>query len=129
MRLAAHDARSWRAICRCSDTKGALVWSLYRSSSAYRAGLRPGDVVVGFNGKPVDDPAQFQRPLLEAPIGSIVTLGILRDGETREIKVQVESQSARDAAQHRGVSTVRCAASTLRSTLSPRSRRAGCPAT
>jgi serine protease Do len=76
------------------EPKGALVWSLLRSSSAYRAGLRPGDVVVAFNGRPVDDPAQLQRPLLEAPIGSVVTLGILREGQRRDIKVQVESRSA-----------------------------------
>jgi Do/DeqQ family serine protease len=76
------------------DTHGALVWTMSRSSSAWRAGMRPGDVVVSFNGKRVDEPAQLQRPLLEAPIGSIVTLGILREGQAHEIKVQVESQSA-----------------------------------
>jgi S1-C subfamily serine protease len=76
------------------DTKGALVWEMSRSSSAYRAGLRPGDVVVSFNGKPVNDPAQLQRPVLETPIGSIVTLGILRDGAPLAVKIQVESQSA-----------------------------------
>jgi Do/DeqQ family serine protease len=77
------------------DTRGALVWELYRTSSAYRAGLRPGDVIVGVNGKAVDDPAQFQRALLEAPIGSILTLRILRSGDAQEIKVQVEPQSSR----------------------------------
>ena len=76
------------------DTKGALVWEMSRSSNAYRAGIRPGDVVVALNGKRVDDPSQLQRPILEAPIGSIVTLSIIRDGETREVKTQVESQSA-----------------------------------
>jgi serine protease Do len=76
------------------DTKGALVWEMSRSSSAYRAGLRPGDVVVSFNSKPVNDPAQLQRPVLEAPVGSVVTLGILRDGEPHQIKMQVESQGA-----------------------------------
>ncbi len=30
-----------------TDTKGALVWNMYRTASAYRAGLRPGDVIVG----------------------------------------------------------------------------------
>jgi serine protease Do len=75
------------------DTKGALVWEMSRSSSAYRAGLRPGDVVVSFNGKQVDDPAQLQRPILETPVGSIVTLGVIREGKPQEIKVEVESQS------------------------------------
>ncbi len=78
-----------------SDTKGALVWSLYRSTSAYRAGLRPGDVIVSINGRPTDDPGQLQRALREAPIGSVVALGIIREGQRRELKVQVEGQSTR----------------------------------
>jgi Do/DeqQ family serine protease len=80
---------------RLSDSKGAIVWSLYRTSSAYRAGLRPGDVIVGVDGKSIDAPNQFQRTLLEAPIGHVLTLSILREGGKREIKVQVEQQVAR----------------------------------
>ena len=77
------------------DTKGALVWTMYRTTSAYRAGLRPGDVIVSVDGKAVETPAQFQRQLVDTPIGSIITLGILREGARREIKVQVEQQSVR----------------------------------
>jgi Do/DeqQ family serine protease len=78
-----------------SDTKGAVVWSLYRTSSAYRAGLRPGDVIKSVDGKAVDTPAQFQRALLEAEIGSVLSLGIQREGARREIRVQVEQQTQR----------------------------------
>ena len=81
-----------------TDTKGALVWSLYRTTSAYRAGLRPGDVIVAVDGKAVDAPAQFQRTLLDAPIGNILSLTILREGAKRDIKVQVEQQQARPRA-------------------------------
>ena len=77
------------------EPKGALVWSLYRTSPAYRAGLRPGDVVVSVNGKPIDEPAQLQRAVLEAPVGSMLTLGLRRNGELREIRVEVETQSTR----------------------------------
>ena len=83
------------------DTKGAVVWSLYRTSSAYRAGLRPGDTITSADGKPVATPAQFQRALLDTPIGQAITLGIVREGTKREIKVQVEQQvpRARGAAE------------------------------
>jgi serine protease Do len=77
------------------DTKGAVVWSLYRTSSAYRAGLRPGDTITSADGKPITTPAQFQRALLDTPIGQAITLGIIRDGAKREIRVQVEQQVAR----------------------------------
>jgi S1-C subfamily serine protease len=77
------------------DTKGALVWSLYRTASAYRAGLRPGDVIVGLDAKAIDTPAQFQRALADTPIGRVITLAIIREGARREIKVQVEQQAAK----------------------------------
>jgi Do/DeqQ family serine protease len=77
------------------DTRGALVWSLYRTSSAYRAGLRPGDVIVAVDGKAVDNPAQFQRALAEAPIGQAITLTVIREGARREVRVQVEQQHTR----------------------------------
>ena len=78
-----------------TDTKGALVWNMYRTASAYRAGLRPGDVIVAVDGKPIETPREFQRALAELPIGRVMTLGILREGARREIKVQVEQQQAR----------------------------------
>ena len=81
-----------------TDTKGALVWNMYRTASAYRAGLRPGDVIVAVDGKPVETPREFQRALAELPIGRVMTLGILREGARREIKVQVEQQQARTRA-------------------------------
>ena len=81
-----------------NNTKGALVWSMYRTASAYRAGLRPGDVIVDVDGKAIDTPGQFQRTLLESPIGRVLTIGFLREGGRREIKVQVEQQQARPRA-------------------------------
>jgi serine protease Do len=78
-----------------TDTKGALVWNMYRTASAYRAGLRPGDVIVAVDDKPVQTPREFQRALADLPIGKVMTLGILREGAKREIKVQVEQQQAR----------------------------------
>jgi Do/DeqQ family serine protease len=83
------------------DTKGALVWSLYRTASAYRAGLRPGDVIIAVNGRATDTPSQFQRALVEAPIGQAIALTILREGAKRDIRVQVEQlqQRARATAE------------------------------
>jgi serine protease Do len=81
-----------------TDTKGALVWNMYRTASAYRAGLRPGDVIVAVDGKPIETPREFQRALAELPIGRVMALGILREGARREIKVQIEQQQARTRA-------------------------------
>jgi Do/DeqQ family serine protease len=74
------------------STRGALVNQMARNSPAYRAGIQPGDVIVSFNGKQVDDASQFIRMLLDTPIGGTATVGIIREGRRLDIKVPVVEQ-------------------------------------
>jgi serine protease Do len=71
------------------NTHGLVVVRMEQRSEAYSAGMRPGDVVVSFNGTPIDDWAQFSRFLADAKIGGAVTLGVLRDGKPLTIKVPI----------------------------------------
>ena len=75
------------------NTKGMVVISMQQRSDAYTAGLRPGDIVVSFNGSAIEDQGQFARMLSEAKIGSTVTLGVLREGKQLTIKVPVMKAS------------------------------------
>jgi Do/DeqQ family serine protease len=75
------------------NTRGVVVVSMQQRSDAYAAGLRPGDIVVSFNGTAVEDQAQFARMLSEAKIGSTVSLGILREGRPQTIRVPVVKAS------------------------------------
>ncbi|MGE5815385.1 MAG: trypsin-like peptidase domain-containing protein [Acidobacteriota bacterium] len=75
------------------NTNGAVVYQMSRSSAAYQAGIRPGDIVVRFNGQNVEDPSSFVRLLADAPIGSTVKLGIIRQGREMDIPVKVETES------------------------------------
>jgi Do/DeqQ family serine protease len=75
------------------STRGVVVVSMQQRSDAYAAGLRPGDVVVSFNGTAIEDQGQFARMLSEAKIGSTVTLGLLREGKQLTIKVPVVKSS------------------------------------
>ncbi len=80
------------------NEKGALVSSMSRNSAAYSAGIRPGDVLVSFNGTAVEDASHFLRLLSDAPIGSAVAIGAYRDGKKIEFRVQIQSS----AGQRRG---------------------------
>src|SRR5215203_2406904 len=75
--------------------RGAVVARMSRSGTAYQAGLRPGDVIVSMNGKPIDDPGQFLRMLSDTPSGTTVAIGVVRGGGRQEFKVRVTGGEAR----------------------------------
>jgi S1-C subfamily serine protease len=75
------------------STAGAVVVRMLRNSQAYQAGMRPGDVVVAFNGQAVADPSQLNRMLADAPLGQTATIRILREGRTQELRVPVVSDA------------------------------------
>ena len=71
------------------NTHGMVVVSMQQRSDAYSAGLRPGDVIVSFNGTTVEDPSHFVRLLSDAKIGTTVTLGLIREGKSISVKVPI----------------------------------------
>jgi Do/DeqQ family serine protease len=71
------------------NTHGMVVVSMQQRSDAYAAGLRPGDVIVSFNGTTVEDQSHFLRLLSDAKIGSTVTLGVVREGKSITVKVPI----------------------------------------
>jgi Do/DeqQ family serine protease len=75
------------------NTLGALVIRMARGSEAYDAGVRPGDVIVGFNGTKVDDPSQLYRLVADARIGSTATIKVLRNGRALDLKVPIVSDA------------------------------------
>jgi S1-C subfamily serine protease len=79
--------------------KGVLVQRMTRDSSAYDAGIRPGDVLVSLNGKPIEDIGQLLRLVADSPIGGTVRVGAYRDGKQIEFKATVVAMRQRPAGQ------------------------------
>ena len=75
------------------DARGLLVQRMRRDAVAYTAGLRPGDIVVGFNGTTIEDGGQFMRMIQDAAIGSTATLDVIRDGRRMQLKVPIQRAS------------------------------------
>ncbi|HXE80056.1 MAG TPA: trypsin-like peptidase domain-containing protein [Vicinamibacterales bacterium] len=76
-------------------TRGAVVWRMARDSAAYAAGIRPGDVIVSFNGTEVEDTGHFLRLLSDSKIGSVAEIGILRGSERIDVKVRLREPEPR----------------------------------
>jgi serine protease Do len=79
------------------DATGAIVNSVVEGSPAARAGLQPGDVVIGFGGFPVEaekdeDLGAFQRIVASVKPGQEATLELLRDGKQRRLAVRIGTQ-------------------------------------
>ena len=75
------------------NTNGAVVSRMVRNSEAYEAGMRPGDIIVRFNGQKVDDPSQFFRFVADAKVGTTALVRVLRNGRTTDLKLPVVSNA------------------------------------
>ncbi|HEY4745334.1 MAG TPA: DegQ family serine endoprotease, partial [Desulfuromonadaceae bacterium] len=69
------------------QAKGALVNDVLKGSPADKAGIRQGDVITGFNGSEVKDPAHLQRLVSEAGVGKPVRVTVVRDGKTLDLNM------------------------------------------
>jgi serine protease Do len=75
------------------QAQGALVSSVSDNSPAEQAGLKSGDVIVGYDEKPVSDPVDLQRKVARTPINAKIVLKLIRDGKELELPVIVAEQA------------------------------------
>jgi S1-C subfamily serine protease len=74
---------------RLQSQRGALIAGILRGSPADRAQVKPGDVLVGVNGRPVSDSTSMLNLIAELPPGREATLDVLRQREQLALKVIV----------------------------------------
>jgi len=74
---------------RLGATAGVLVAGVQRGSPADRAGVKPGDVVVTVDGKPVGDPDSMRNLIVALAPGKQTTLKLRRGQSTLELQVAV----------------------------------------
>ena len=64
------------------DPEGGVIVARVESDTAYRAGLRPGDVILMINNQPVGGLKDFEAIVGELTADKAVALRVLRDGVT-----------------------------------------------
>jgi len=70
---------------KLKDTKGALVSEVTPESPADRAAIKPGDVIVEFDGKKVESSSDIHTMAAQTAPGTRVKIGLLRNGDRIEV--------------------------------------------
>ncbi|PBI81893.1 serine endoprotease [Rahnella victoriana] len=73
--------------------RGAFISQVMPKSAAEKAGIKAGDVILSMNGKPISSFASFRADIGTMPIGTKVTLGLLREGKPMNVEVTIEQST------------------------------------
>jgi serine protease Do len=82
------------------DTKGVLISDVIADSPAAKAGLKPGDILLEFDGKKVEAPADLQRTVGLAQPGQEARMKVWRDQGEKTVDIKIgEAPDDREARQ------------------------------
>jgi serine protease Do len=79
--------------------RGALVASVTDKGPAEAAGVQPGDVVLSFDGKKVDDMRHLPRLVAETPVNKKVAVTVWRKHKETSLEVKVGKLDEKDQQQ------------------------------
>lgn len=78
--------------------KGIVVGSVVPGGPAERAGVQQGDIMVGIDGRSLEDAGQLQEVIRKAAVGDKVKLTLIRDGK-RQTAVIILEEMPRELAE------------------------------
>lgn len=107
---------------RLDRPTGAVVTNVERGSSAERAGLTAGDVIVAVNRDRIDGASDLRNQIGLSPIGQKIELEVIREGKRRTLTAEVAK--IRVATAPAGEATPQLRGAMLRD-LEPGSGRSG----
>jgi serine protease Do len=85
-----------------SKPQGALVNSVEKGGPADKGGVEPSDVILKFDGKPVNTSGDLPRVVGATKPGTKVTLQVWRKGQLRDLTVTVAELQEEKVAQKPG---------------------------
>jgi serine protease Do len=71
------------------NSKGALVAGVIKGGPVDNGVIQPGDVIISFDGKPVDEMRDLPRVVAENPVGKEVDVVVIRKGVQQTVKVKL----------------------------------------
>jgi serine protease Do len=76
------------------DTRAPFVAHVYPQGPAAQSGLKPYDVILEANGKPVHSPSDLTSEVVSFSAGQKIQLKISRDGKTQDVTVRLGDRPA-----------------------------------
>ncbi len=77
------------------DQRGVVVSGVAPDSPAMTVGLKPGDIILQFNGKTLTTPQELIDAVDQTQPGQKVTLVVVRAGQSKEVQVIIGDKSTR----------------------------------
>src|SRR5690349_920410 len=74
------------------DTKGVLVSDVMDDSPAKKAGFERADVIVEYDGRPMDSPTHLRNAVAQTPIGRKVSIKLIRDKKPKTLELTIVEQ-------------------------------------
>ncbi len=71
------------------EARGALVGEIVPDSPAIKAGLQPGDVILQFNGKRIDNSHSLRSTVASTEVGRQAKVEVWRNGKAHTLEVKV----------------------------------------
>jgi membrane-associated protease RseP (regulator of RpoE activity) len=69
---------------------GVQIRRITEGSAAATAGLQPGDVILGINGRGANSPHTIAQMIRQIPAGQTATVQFWRDGQTNELQIALQ---------------------------------------
>jgi len=82
--------------------RGVLIADVTKDGPAERAGLKPGDIVVRYNGKAMENASQLRNEVAATPPDSTVAIEVFRNGRYHTINVKIGLLDEKVIVSHNG---------------------------
>ncbi len=79
------------------NQRGAFISEVLPQSASAKAGIKPGDIIISMNGKPLSSFAELRANIATSEPGTKVKLGLLRNGKPINMEVSLDQSSTATA--------------------------------
>ena len=79
---------------KLDDKEGVIVGNVFEDSPAQKGGIKSGDIIISFAGKPVTNVRTLLKLVGTADVGKKERVVVLRDGKKKTLDIKVGERPA-----------------------------------